>query len=326
MQSNSIFQGDIMESKRLNQFPGRLLPLALMLMLAVAATLSACGGGEPEPAPEEPATEEPAQEPSTEEPAEEEEPAGGESTGEEPAAEETPAEEGAGEETPVEEAESGDQTAAPSGDFTGVRGVAVFEGDPPRRRAIQMSADPGCEALHDKPVGTENVLVTSDGQIKNVFVYVKNGGALGDFSPPETAEKLDQVGCKYTPHLLGVQANQPIDIINSDPLMHNIHGLAKVNSEFNFGQPTPGTRQHIFRRAEKEITIKCDIHPWMAAYVFVLDHPFFAITGDTGSYSIPDLPAGEHTIVAWHETFGEKEMTVTVPDGAGATADFTFTN
>lgn len=320
-----------MDAKRLNAHTTKTFSFILIFMLAMAATLSACGGGgEPEPATEEPATEEAAgeeapaedeaEEPAAEEGAEEEAPADegeAEPAGEEPAAEE---------EAPADEGEAEEAAAAPSGDFTGVQGVAMLDGERPRRKAIQMSADPGCQALHDKPVGTENALVTGEGQIKNVFVYVRNGEALGDFSPPETAETLDQVGCMYTPRLLGVQANQPIDIVNSDPLMHNIHGLAEVNPEFNFGQPTPSTRQHTFRRPEKEITIKCDIHPWMAAYVFVMEHPFFAVTDNTGSYSIPGLPAGEHTLVAWHETFGEREMTVTVADGAGATADFTFTN
>lgn len=325
-----------MDSIRPNSQFGRVMPFYFILMLAIVATLSACGGGEPEPATEEAATEEPAAEEPAAEEAETEAPAAAEEgeAAEEPAEEEmteeeAPAEEAASEE-PAEEApakeEAEEAAAAPSTDFTGVQGVVMLDGERPRRKAIQMAADPGCEKLHDRPVGTRNALVTSEGQIMYTFVYVKNGEELGDFEAPETAKKLDQIGCLYEPHMLGVMANQPIDIVNSDPLAHNIHGLAKENREFNFGQPTPGTRQHTFRRPEKEIKIKCDIHPWMNAFVFVMEHPFYAVTDNTGSFSIPDLPAGEHTLVAWHETFGELEQTVTIQDGAGAKLDFTFTN
>lgn len=298
----------------------KMAPVAALIALVATSLLSACGGSsEPEPAVTEPVAEETAEEAAVEETeAPEEESATEPEEAEEPAAEESAAE------APAEEP-AGEETSSASGDFTGVRGVAMLDGEKPKRKAIQMSADPGCAALHSSPVGTENALVTSDGEIMNVFVYVKNGEALGDVPVPTTPAKLDQVGCMYTPHLLGVRAEQPIDIINSDPLAHNIHGLAEENREFNFGQPTPGTRQHVFRRPEKAITIKCDIHPWMNATVFVMAHPYFAMTDNTGSFSIPDVPAGNHTLVAWHETFGEKEMQISVPAGGGATADFTFT-
>lgn len=304
---------------------GRNLTLTALtpLLLAGVTTLFACGGSEPEPAtaPPEPAAEAPAEppaEPPVEPPAEvPAEPAA--ETPAEPAAE-TPA-------APAGESPAEETTAAPAGDFTGVQGVARLDGERPARKVLQMSADPGCEALHGgKKVGSENALVTSDGFIKNVFVYVKNGEGLGKVPVPSTPVQIDQKGCMYEPHVLGVRAEQPIDIINSDPLAHNVHGLAQENREFNFGQPTPGTRQHVLRRPEMAITVKCDIHPWMGAYLFVMGHPYFAVTDNQGRFSIPDLPAGTHTLVAWHETFGEKELQVTVADGAGATADFTFTN
>lgn len=292
------------------------------LLLAAVAMLFACGGSEPEPAPApaEPAAEAPAETPGPEAPAED--PAAEPASTEAPeAAAETPAAE------PAAEAPAEETTAAPAGDFTGVQGVATLDGERPARKVVQMSADPGCDALHaGKKVGSENALVTSEGRIMNVFVYVKNGEALGDVPVPSTAVKLDQKGCMYEPHVIGVRAEQPIDIVNSDPLAHNVHGLSKENREFNFGQPTPGTRQHVLRRPEMAVTVKCDIHPWMGAYLFVMAHPYFAVTDNQGRYSIPGLPAGTHTLVAWHETFGEKEQQVTVADGAGATADFTFTN
>ncbi len=299
----------------------KVIPIITALIFGCGALLSACGGSS-EPADPAPASEEPT---TTEVPATEATPEAEAVETEEsaPEVEETeaqpPAEETTEEPTPEPEA------SASSSDFTGVRGTVTLDGEKPRRKAIQMSADPGCDALHSSPVGTENALVTGSGQIMNVFVYVKDGEKLGNFSAPTTPAKLDQVGCMYTPHMLGVQTNQPIDIVNSDPLAHNIHGLAKVNREFNFGQPTPGTRQHTLRRAENAITVKCDIHPWMNSILFVMDHPFFAITDNEGKYSLPNLPAGNHTLVAWHETFGEREMNISVSSGAGATADFTYT-
>lgn len=288
-----------------------LLPL---LALLAGASVIACGGSE-EPG-EQAAAPTPAAE-ATETPAAE--PAPAETAAPEPAATETPIAAETAAPTPP-------PAAASPGDFKGIKGTAKFEGERPKRKVIRMSADPGCEAIHgDTKVGTEDAIVNKDGGIANVFVYVRNGAALGAVPVPTTPAALDQVGCMYKPHVIGLRAEQPLDIINSDNVSHNIHCLATVNREFNFGQPTPGTRQQVFRKPEMAIKIKCDIHPWMAAYIFVMDHPWFAVSDESGAFSIPDLPAGNHTIVAWHEVFGEKEMQVTVPAGGGAPADFVFT-
>jgi hypothetical protein len=285
--------------------------LALALASLCAAGMAACGGSEPEPpapVPAPPTAEAPV-EPAA--PPEAEPPVPSETEAPDPP------------EPPVEPSPEIEEPAV-SGDFTGIRGVARFDGERPRRRIIRMSADPGCEAIHgDNRVGSEEAIVRPDGAIKNVFVYAKSGAALGA-PAPTAAAKLDQVGCMYAPHVLGVQVNQPIDIVNSDNVAHNVHAQPKINQGFNFGQPGPGIRQQTFRRAEMAIPVKCDIHPWMLSYVFVMEHPFFALSADDGSFSIPNLPAGEHTLVAWHETFGERELSVTVPPGGGAIANFTF--
>jgi plastocyanin len=290
--------------------PSLLLGATVLLGIG----LTACGGSEPEPpAPPAPPVETTATTPPPESPS--------------PQPEEADIEESAGipEGADSEEAPSEEAALPQSTDFAGVRGTANFDGERPRRRIIRMSADPGCEAIHgSNPVGTEDAIVRSDGSIKNVFVYVKNGAELGGPGHSVPA-KLDQVGCTYKPHILGVQVNQPIDIVNSDNVAHNVHAQPKINQSFNFGQPGPGTRQQTFRRAEMAIPIKCDIHPWMISYTFVMDHPYYALTGDDGSFSIPDLPAGQHTLVAWHETFGEREAAVTVSPNAGATVEFVFT-
>ncbi len=206
-----------------------------------------------------------------------------------------------------------------------VKGSTMFEGDAPGRQRIKMNADPACDALHEKPVGTEDYLIRKTGEIVNVFVYLK-GGDGKDHEAPADHAKIDQHGCQYTPHVQGIMVNQTLDIVNSDPTMHNIHCLAEVNKEFNFGQPTPSTREQVFRRAENAIAFKCDVHPWMHAYIFVMDHPYFAVSGSDGTFSIDNVPAGTYTLVAWHEKLGEVEQEITVGDGDLDGVTFTFTN
>jgi hypothetical protein len=144
------------------------------------------------------------------------------------------------------------------------------------------------------------------------------------FTPSEPVV-LDQKNCRYEPHILGVQTDQTIVIRNSDPFLHNIHPVPENNRGFNVGQPTQGMEtERTFSSPEIMIPVGCDVHGWMSAYIGVLDHPYFAVTGSDGSFQIPNLPPGEYTIEAWHETFGVKEMKVTVDEGGTATADFTF--
>lgn len=204
-----------------------------------------------------------------------------------------------------------------------VKGTAMFEGEKPGRKRIKMDADPACAALHSKPVGTEDYLIRDTGEIVNVFVYLKDGDGKKHEAPADKA-KIDQHGCQYTPHVQGLMVGQTLDIINSDPTMHNIHCLAKVNKEFNFGQPTPGTREQVFRRAENAVQFKCDVHPWMSAYIFVMDHPYFGVSDSNGKFEIKNVPAGNYTLVAWHEKLGEVEQPITVGDGDLDGVTFTF--
>ncbi len=205
-----------------------------------------------------------------------------------------------------------------------VTGKAKFEGERPRRFVIKMDADPKCAAIHGETrVPTEDAIVDREGNLQNVFVYIKSG--LGDkkFDPPSTPAKIDQVGCIYVPHVQGMMVNQNLEIVNSDPTAHNIHCLAKTNPEFNFGQTVPGTQIKVFRRSEEAVKFKCDIHPWMGAFIFVLEHPFFAVSEKDGSFTIKDLPDGKYTLAAWHEKYGEQTVEITV-SGADVTQDFTF--
>jgi plastocyanin len=155
---------------------------------------------------------------------------------------------------------------------------------------------------------------------------VKDG--LGDlkFPVPTTPVVLDQHGCRYVPHVFGVQAGQPIEILNSDDTLHNVHAVPTNNREFNRGQALKGlTHTHVFTSVEVMVPFKCDVHNWMHAWVGVLDHPFYAVSGPGGSFQIAGLPPGTYTIEAWHETLGTKTQTITIEPKTASEVAFTFT-
>jgi len=193
-----------------------------------------------------------------------------------------------------------------------VAGRVTFDGMPPTPAVVRMDSDPNCVS-QGAAATDETVLVGSGGGLQNVFVYVKDG--LGDlkFPVPSTPMLIDQKGCRYVPHVLGVQVGQSLEILNSDATLHNVHAIPAANQEFNMGQPLPGikaTRQ--FSTKEVMVPFKCDVHPWMRAYVGVLDHPYFAVTAADGSFNLKGLPPGTYTIEAWHETLGTQTQTVTI--------------
>jgi len=205
-----------------------------------------------------------------------------------------------------------------------VTGRIKYEGTAPSPRVVRMASDPLC--MPEGGTATSDVLVVGpDNGLQNVFVYVKDG--LGDrtFQAPTTPVVLDQVGCRYLPHVFGVQVGQPLDIRNSDPTVHNVHALPKVNTEFNFGQTLKGQRsERMFDKPEVMVPFRCDVHGWMNAYAGVVPHPFFAVSQPDGTFEIKGLPAGTYTIEAWHERLGMQTQTVTVDGKAGATSDFAF--
>ncbi|HEY0378682.1 MAG TPA: carboxypeptidase regulatory-like domain-containing protein [Pyrinomonadaceae bacterium] len=221
----------------------------------------------------------------------------------------------------------------PKGDEGTITGKVSLNGEAPAPQMIDMSQDANCKAKNTNPV-TETV-VAKDGKLANVFVYVKEGTTadgkkIADFTfdTPASEVVLDQNGCHYVPHVIGMQPNQKLKVTNSDPTGHNIHALPKAgggNEEWNESQPGgAGPITKTFKRSEILVPVKCNQHPWMKAYIGVVKHPFYAVTKEDGSYEIKGVPAGTYTVVAWQEKGGEKTAQVTVPAKGNVTSDFTF--
>lgn len=206
-----------------------------------------------------------------------------------------------------------------------VTGKVAFTGTAPEAPTVDMNADPFCAGANAEAVKAEEVIVNSNGTLKNVFVYVKTGLEGKTFETPATAAVLDQKGCHYTPHVFGVQVNQPVEIVNSDATLHNVHGMPKETKEFNLGMPIQGMKlKRKFEKPEVMVKFKCDVHPWMNAYIGVLPHPYFATTGEDGTFKIEGLPAGKYTIEAWQEKYGTQTQEITVDESGSATADFSY--
>jgi plastocyanin len=206
-----------------------------------------------------------------------------------------------------------------------VKGVVTLDGTAPKNEPIKMNADPVCVKEAKGPQLQETFAVGGDGKsLANVFVYVKDGLGSYVYDPPTAMATIDQKQCRYRPHVFGVRVGQEIEIVNSDPTLHNIHALPKDNKEFNTGQPIQGMKtKHTFTAKEVMVPFKCDVHGWMNAYVGVLDHPFFATTDPSGKFELKSLPPGTYTIEAWHEKLGPMTQSVTI--GAKESKDVNFT-
>jgi plastocyanin len=222
----------------------------------------------------------------------------------------------------VAKANSSAAARAAAQDSAAVSGKIMFEGTPPKRAALDMSADAVCAGEHSEPVLAPDGEVNSNGTLPNVFLYIE--GVSGNFPVPPPAE-LDQTGCMYKPHVLGVMVGQELRIVSMDPTTHNIHFMSKINKPWNETQE-PGAPPliHKFTRPEIMIVVHCNHHPWMSAYLGVTSNPFFAVTGDDGTFTIKGLPPGEYTLHAWTATFGAQERKITVRSGETTTANFSF--
>jgi plastocyanin len=207
-----------------------------------------------------------------------------------------------------------------------VKGAVTLDGTAPKNEGIKMNADPVCMRENKTPQFQETYTVGSDGKsLANVFVYVKDGLGNYVYDPPTDSAKIDQKECRYHPHVFGMRVGQKLEIINSDPTLHNIHALPKSNQEFNTGQPVQGMKtEHVFNAKEVMIPFKCDVHGWMNAYVGVLDHPYYAVTDKDGKFELKTLPPGTYTIEAWHEKFGTQTQQVTLGQKETKEVNFTF--
>lgn len=213
---------------------------------------------------------------------------------------------------------------APVGEAT-ITGKVMFTGTKPVMRAVSMDATPACARMHKEAPKSEEVVVNGDGSLRNVFVRIKAG--LPDQKWPVTPTKVtvDQVGCVYKPHVVGLMVGQDIEFLNSDETNHNIHPLPRTNREWNESQPPKGDpKVKQFAQEELMMPVKCNVHPWMKLYVNVVSNPFFAVTGEDGTFTIKGLPAGEYTVEAVHERYGAQEMKVKVEATGAGKAEFTF--
>jgi hypothetical protein len=231
---------------------------------------------------------------------------------------------GCGGEKPVEKASSL-PILHPDENGGTITGKVAFEGPKPAVKILDMSATPFCTRSHPDGAPSEEIVLNKNGTVKNAVVWIKSGLPDGRWEAPPAAVTLDQVGCMYQPHVVALMAGQVLDVKNSDGTNHNVHSTAAANGEWNEGQP-PGSadRQQTYSKPEMMIPVKCNIHPWMRAYVNVVAHPFFAVTGDEGTYTIKGLPPGTYTVELVHEKYGKQEQQVTVGAKESKTAGFSI--
>jgi len=207
-----------------------------------------------------------------------------------------------------------------------VTGTVTFTGTAPKLSPLAMDADPACAKKHSSPAPSEALVLGNGNTMANIIVYVSKGVPAGKtFPPPSTPVTLDQNGCQYKPHTQGIMVGQTYRILNSDGVLHNVHSLPKVNPQFN--KPMPPTLKETsttFTKPEPIFQIKCDVHPWMTAYIGVFTHPYFSVTSTDGKFTISGLDAGTYEITAWHERLGAQTATVTVAATGAKTQDFKF--
>ena len=207
-----------------------------------------------------------------------------------------------------------------------VTGTVTFDGKAPALKPLAMDADPACAKKHPTPAPSEMLVLGNGNSMGNILVWVSKGLPDGKTWPaPKTPVTLDQNGCQYKPHVIGVMVGQPYKILNSDGIVHNVHALPKINKPFN--KPMPATVKETtvtFDKEEANFPIKCDVHPWMQAYLGVFTHPFFSATGTDGKFTISGLDPGTYEITAWHERLGTQTVSVTVGASDTKTQNFKF--
>ncbi len=207
-----------------------------------------------------------------------------------------------------------------------ITGTVTFDGKAPALKPIAMDADPVCAKKHSGPVANEMLVLGNGNTMGNIMVWVSKGLPAGKTWPaPKTPVVLDQNGCMYKPHVMGIMVGQTYKILNSDGVLHNVHTLPNINPAFNRAMPpTIKEASTSFSKEEGVFHIKCDVHPWMSAYIAVFTHPFFSVTSSDGKYTISGLDPGTYVITAWHERLGTQTATVTVGASDTKTQNFKF--
>ena len=212
--------------------------------------------------------------------------------------------------------------AATAGTITG---RVLFLGTPPVMPAIDMSSNPQCERQHKAPAKGETVIVNPNGTLRNVFVRIKDGLSPAHWTAPSTSAQLAQTGCIYEPHVQGIMEGQNLEILNNDPVNHNVHAECEKNAAWNESQPPRAEHKYKqFSVEEGLFPVTCSVHPWMRAYIAVSPNPFFAVSGADGRFTIQGVPPGAYTVEAVHEKYGSKEGKLTVAPSGTATIDFTY--
>jgi plastocyanin len=195
-----------------------------------------------------------------------------------------------------------------------VNGTITFDGKPPALRPLDINAEPICAKKQGGSAPNEMLVLGSGNTMANILVWVSKGLPSGKTWPaPKTPVTLDQNGCTYKPHVMGIMVGQTYRILNSDGILHNIHTLPTINKSFNRGMPgNVKEATTTFEKPENVFHIKCDVHPWMSAYIGVYTHPFYSVTGTDGKYTISGLDPGTYEITAWHEKLGTQTASITV--------------
>jgi plastocyanin len=206
-----------------------------------------------------------------------------------------------------------------------IKGRVRLAGAPPGNPIIRMGMDPRCaEAARGKRVVQDAVVTSADGGLANAFVHL--AGSFPDAGRPPGVVTIDQQSCMFRPRVVGARVGQRIEFRNSDPTLHNVHGVSAASNDFNIGQPVKGQVSAVeLKREEVMLPIRCDVHRWMTAYVGVVDHPYFAVSDEQGIFTIESIPTGRHTIHAWHERYGTLTETVDVKANTAAVVEFLYT-
>jgi len=206
-----------------------------------------------------------------------------------------------------------------------ITGTVTLDGSPPVFKSIDMSQSSACVQANPTPVAPPIVVVGDHGALANVVVYVKDGLGPYRFEAPQAPAVLGQKNCMYEPHVVALMTGEPFEIENNDPTMHNVHPMPKHNRQWSSSQPVGSAPlKSVFTRSEFAMPVLCNVHPWMRAFVFVFDHPYYAVTSKAGTFALINLPPGSYTIEAWQENYPAEDQTVRLDPKESKAISFVF--